>query len=170
MNGPLLAACRLATVALLAAIAGVVAAGVIWRYGLNDALSWYEEIAKYAMLWLTFAGAPVALVHGAHVAVEILPSRLPRRLRHVLLATVMVVTAIFAGFLVYYGARFAWNGRMQVSPTVGEIPMVWIFAAMPLGGALLLLNALELGLRHLAHALDPAGFPAPDRGEMASAS
>ena len=170
VNRPLLHGCRLATVGLLAAISLVVAAGVFWRYALNDALSWYEEVSKYAMLWLTFTGAPLALVHGAHVAVGILPSRLPSRLKHALLATVLTITAVFAGFLLYYGIRFAWNGRLQVSPTIGEISMVWIFAAMPFGGGLLLLSALEQGLRHLAHAIDPAGFPEPADAEPVAAS
>jgi TRAP-type C4-dicarboxylate transport system permease small subunit len=170
LNAPLAAVCRLATVGLLAAIALVVAIGVFWRYVLGDALSWYEEIAKILMLWLTFVAAPLALPAGGHVAVEILPGALPRRARHALVAATLAVVAVLAGWLVWYGAAFAWNGRLQVSPTVGEISMTWIFASMPVGALLILLTAVELTLRHLAHALDPIRHPAPAAHDAAAAS
>jgi hypothetical protein len=45
LNRALLLACRLATILLCAAVTAVVAVGVFWRYVLNDALSWSEEVA-----------------------------------------------------------------------------------------------------------------------------
>jgi TRAP-type C4-dicarboxylate transport system permease small subunit len=156
VNAPILAACRLSTVLLLAGIAAIVAVGVFWRYVLNDALSWYEEVAKFLMLWLAFVASPLALPTGGHVAVELLPSALPRRARHALAAVVMLTVAVLMGWLTWFGTTFAWNGRLQVSPTVGEISMAWIFASIPVGSAMMLLVALELALRHLGFVVDPA--------------
>jgi TRAP-type transport system small permease protein len=164
VNRPLLALCRVTTISLAGAIAVIVAAAVFWRYILNDALSWSEEVAKYAMLWLAFIGAPVALEQRGHVAIEILPSALPQRGRHALLSLAMAVASAFLGLLVWYGSSFAWNGRTQVSPTVGSISLFWIFVAMPVGGFVLLTVALEQMLRHLGHALAPETVEAPLAG------
>jgi TRAP-type C4-dicarboxylate transport system permease small subunit len=170
VNAPLLAACRLATALLLAVIAVVIAVSVIWRYGLNSALSWSEEVAKYAMVWLAFAGAPLALPLGGHVGVDVLPNALPARARHALVGTVMLLVAGLMAAFVHFGTRFAWNGRVQVMAMIGDASMAWVFVAIPLGSAVLGLVAVELAGRHWLHALAPELFRAPETAadQMAS--
>lgn len=155
LNRTLLLACRLATILLCGAVTAVVAVGVFWRYVLNDALSWSEEVAKFAMIWLTFTGAPLALVAGGHVAIEILPRLLPRRVRHLLFAFVLLIVVAVLAMLVWRGTTFAWNGRSQVAAMLGDVSMAWVFAAIPIGSAVMLAIAVEQALRHLLHALAP---------------
>ena len=70
---------RYSTMFMVVVIACVIAAGVFFRYVLNDSLSWSEELAKYAMLWMVFLGAPIALRTGGHPNIEILLNLVPRR-------------------------------------------------------------------------------------------
>lgn len=161
LNRVLLGLCRIATVLLCAGLTGVVAVGVFWRYVLNDALSWTEEVAKLAMVWLTFTGAPLALVAGGHVAIEMLPRLLPRRLRHLLLAVVLLVVALVLAVLAWRGTTFAWNGRTQVVAMLGDVSMAWVFAAIPIGSLIMLAIAVEQAIRHLLHALAPDRHAAP---------
>ena len=149
-NRWLLSLCKVATIGLVLAIAGVICAGVFYRYVLNDALSWSEEIAKFLMVWLTFVGAPIALKEGGHVAIEMLPGALPARLRQaVKLAVFLIILALMAVF-VDQGAVFAWNARMQIAATLSfGFSLFWIFVAIPVGGALMFCIALELALRAL---------------------
>lgn len=161
----LLALCRALTMVLVAAIAAIITASVFWRYVLNDALSWAEELAKYSMVWLTFAGAPLALAKGAHIAIELLPSSLPERARHgVLLLAATIVVALLA-VLLYYGVLFTWNGRRQVMIMLGGWSMAWLFAAVPFGVAVMLVVATSQLLRHLRGLFDPLEV----RGEEAAA-
>jgi TRAP-type C4-dicarboxylate transport system permease small subunit len=166
-NRWLLSLCKLATIGLVLAIAGVICAGVFYRYALNDALSWSEEIAKFLMVWLTFAGAPIALNEGGHVAIEMLPGALPARLRQaVKLAVFLIILALMAVF-VHQGAVFAWNARMQIAATLTfGFSLFWIFVAIPVGGALMFCIALEFALRALrglAGDPDAAGEDRPAR-------
>ena len=46
-NEGLLLVCKVLTIGLVLAITAVICAGVYYRYVLNDALSWSEEIAKF---------------------------------------------------------------------------------------------------------------------------
>jgi TRAP-type C4-dicarboxylate transport system permease small subunit len=148
VNAVLLALCRFATIGLMIAIAVIIIAGFFYRYVLNDALSWSEEVSKFLMVWLTFTGAPLALRHGGHVAIELLPNALPPRLRQlVLLVTFLIILALMAVF-VHQGWVFAWNARMQIAATLGGgFSMIWVFLAIPVGGLLMGLIALELVLR-----------------------
>ncbi len=161
LNRVLLDLCRVATVLLCAGLTAVVAVGVFWRYVLNDALSWTEEVAKLAMVWLTFTGAPLALVAGGHVAIEMLPRLLPRRLRHLLLTLVLLIVAVVLAVMVWRGTTFAWNGRTQVVAMLGDVSMAWVFAAIPIGSLVMLLVAVEQAARHLLHAIAPERHAAP---------
>jgi TRAP-type C4-dicarboxylate transport system permease small subunit len=165
-SAALLALCSGATIVLVAGIAAVVAASVFWRYVLNDALSWAEELAKYSMVWLTFTGAPVALARGAHIAIELLPSSLPDRARQAVMLVVSVIVVGLLAVLLHYGVVFTWNGRRQVMIMLGGFSMAWLFAAVPFGAAVMLVVASGQMLRHLRGLLDPRAV----RGEEAAAT
>lgn len=158
INRPVLEVCRLAALALVVAITAVVAAGVFWRYVLNDSLSWYEEMAKFMMVWLVFMGAPVALRLGGHISIEMLPEALPPRMRAGLWLVVTLVVAWSCWMLAFYGFRFAWNGRTQTAIAIGDVSMLWVFASIPLGGAAMLLVAIQQALEHLANAIRPGSY------------
>jgi TRAP-type C4-dicarboxylate transport system permease small subunit len=161
INRATLSACRLATTALVGTIALVIAASVFWRYALNDALSWAEEVSKYLMIWMVFTGAPIALRHGGHVAIEMLPNALPERAKHLLFGIVFLIIALLMAELVHRGSTFAWNGRTQTAIILGDFSLFWLFVSIPIGAAIMLLVALEAALRRFAHAIDPERFPLP---------
>lgn len=155
VNAPLLVACRGLTVALVAAIAVVVCAGVFWRYVLNDALAWSEETAKFLMVWLVFVAAPVALARGGHASIDALPAALPPRVAQALYVLIYALVLCFLAVLVDQGWGFALNARVQTTPTTG-VSMMYVFASMPAGGVLMALVSLELLARALVGIADPS--------------
>jgi TRAP-type C4-dicarboxylate transport system permease small subunit len=162
LNATHLAVFRWVTILLVAAIAGVVGAGIFWRYALNSALSWYEEVAKFLMVWMVFTGAPLASQAGAHAAIEMFPNVFPRRSRQlVLMVIALSIAALMAG-LMQQGWRFALNAWTQVALTVGDLSMFWIFVAIPIGCAGMGLVSVELALRAFIGFVRPPEIP-PDR-------
>ncbi len=85
--------CLGAAVAAVAAALLVVAAQVVFRYGLNDSLIWAEEFARFALIWAAFLGVPVAYRRGEHVGVTLLIENLPAVFARVLI----FLTHILAG-------------------------------------------------------------------------
>jgi len=71
-NYVLLWLCRYALMTVVAVLAVILIAAVFWRYALNNAIPWSEELSKYLMVWLTFLGAPIALRHGSHINIDLL--------------------------------------------------------------------------------------------------
>jgi len=45
---------------------------VIWRYVLQSPLSWSEEVARLAMIWLTFIAAGFVSAKHQHIAVDLI--------------------------------------------------------------------------------------------------
>ena len=153
-NRGLLASCRWGVVVLVAAITAIVALGVFFRFVLNNSLPWTEEVAKFVMVWLAFIGAPVVLREGGHIAIDFIPTRLPKRLGFALLTIIQLVVMVVLAVLVFQGWALAWNARPQIAATV-DISLFYIFLAVPIGSALMLIVSLELLLRQAASIRSP---------------
>jgi TRAP-type C4-dicarboxylate transport system permease small subunit len=140
----MLLACRYVLIALVGVMATIVAAAVINRNTFSQwfgwSMGWSDDGAKFLMVWMTFIAAPLGFRHGAHVAIELLPSTMRRPLRIVVHAIVLFTCAMLA----WYGWKFALNGWNQIALTIGDISMFWVFVCMPLGAAMMALVALEL--------------------------
>jgi hypothetical protein len=78
---------------LIAIMTLIILIQVFFRYVLNAAPSWSEEVARSMMVWMTFAVAPIAYRTGGNVALDTLYFMLKGRLRTLmaLLINVMIV-------------------------------------------------------------------------------
>ena len=103
INQALLLVCKWIAIGLVAGIAIIVIASVIWRYVLNDSLAWAEDAAKFLMFWLAFIGAPLGFRHGAHVSIELLPPGLPTLVRRLIRLIVHSVVLWLMATLAWYG-------------------------------------------------------------------
>jgi TRAP-type C4-dicarboxylate transport system permease small subunit len=111
---------------------------VFFRYILNDSLVWAEELARYLFVWLTFIGSALALKEGLHMGVDLLLSALPGKLKTML---EIVINCLIAAFLIFSIKA----GITVVQITMGnrssalEIPMGFVYLAIPVGCSLMLL-------------------------------
>ena len=78
--------------AVLVGIVAMIVAQVALNAGLGDPLAWEQEAGAYALVWLTFVGASVALKRMRHVAIVGFAGRLPPRARALARALVFVLT------------------------------------------------------------------------------
>ena len=132
-------------IALLALISADLLAGIFSRYVLERTFVWYDEVARASFMWLVFLGAAVAVRRGAHFGLHVFADMLPPHLRRpVLLLTPLTVVA-FSAAIAWLGWMLMQHGATQTTAVMG-MPVSWIYAAMPVGGALMGLNAFR-GLR-----------------------
>ena len=123
-----------------AAMIGVVAAQVFYRYALNQSLFWSEELARYILVWLTFLGATVAYRRGLHPSIDLLTTRLGDRAGGAMRVISHLVAMGFFAMLVTYGSQFAYFVRFQISPAL-QLPKWTIMLVLPISGMVLLLHA-----------------------------
>jgi TRAP-type C4-dicarboxylate transport system permease small subunit len=115
--------------------------GVFSRYVMVRTFTWYDEIARGCFVWLTFLGAAVGVKRQAHFRLHILVDRLSPRLRQATVIFLPLVVIIFAGVLIQQGLVFLELGKFQQTPVMG-LPKTWIYVAIPIGGALMILYSL----------------------------
>jgi len=155
LNTVLLLVCKYLIILIVGAIATILIASVVFRYGLNDSLSWAEELSKYLMVWLTFLGAPIALRHFGHINIDLLISILPARLEQFMYFLVSLIVGLTMGIVLWKGWGFAEVGARQVASTF-NLSMIYLYVAVPIGAALTILVALEQALQALAGVFNPA--------------
>ena len=129
-------------------MAVIVAVQVFFRYVLNYSLFWSEELARYILVWLTFLGTSAAYYRHAHPGVDILYSRLPSSGKRVLSVIIDIISIGFFCIMVYFGCRFAYDIRLQISPAL-SLPKWIVFSVIPLSGMILVFHALTFLLRDL---------------------
>jgi TRAP-type C4-dicarboxylate transport system permease small subunit len=128
-------------IVLLAAMAIIIFSNVVLRYSTSQSIEWAEEVARYLMVWLTFLGAGPVLRYGGHIAVENLQDSLPVFWARAVRTFIAVLLTGFFGFIIWYGFVYVDRAQYQMTPTT-QISMAWVYAAMPVGGILLLAHWL----------------------------
>ena len=116
--------------------------------------AWIEEACLFALAWVVFLGLGIALERGRHIAMSSLLERLAPKLRRRLKLAIDLTGLAFS----LYVAKLALEITSfvvrsgQTSPTL-DVSMGWLYAAMPVGFALLGLRyALELAQAAGRHA------------------
>ncbi|MGI3169389.1 TRAP transporter small permease [Pseudooceanicola sp. C21-150M6] len=130
-----------ALVVMLSAMALIVGYNISLRYLTSHSLPWADEAARYLMIWLTFTGAGLVLRAGGHVAITNLQDALPGRAQKLLRAALVLILLIFFAFMVQVGWQYAQRMQYQVTPAL-RLPFLYVYAAMPVGFALLILHLL----------------------------
>lgn len=130
---------------------------VICRYLLSYSLPWADELARYCLVWVVFIGMVVATSRGLHITADLLRERYRGRFGLVMLTLVDLATAALFVTLLYGGVLLVQMAASQITPGLG-ISKSWIYAAMPVGAVLML---VELLLQIIGRFRGPAPDQAP---------
>jgi TRAP-type C4-dicarboxylate transport system permease small subunit len=126
---------------LLGVMVVVVFVQVIFRFFIQQPLSWSEEVARYVFVWIIWMGAAVAVKHGAHPGMDLLTKGFAPRWQRVtevamgLLYALTLLTVVVTGFALVYA------NMSQPSPAM-ELPMGIPYAAIPVAAVIMLLNLI----------------------------
>jgi TRAP-type C4-dicarboxylate transport system permease small subunit len=135
-----------AAVALFSVMVAVTAMGVFSRYVLNDALPWAEEADRYVFIWLSFVGASITMRHNAHIAVDILVRTF--KPAHRRWAALLSGACILVFLAVVYRASEPVIAVTSLSRTTAtDVPMSWVYLAVPVGCILVGIETLRLMAR-----------------------
>lgn len=137
-------------VAMLVSLALVVY-GVVLRYAINRPQTWLDEMVGYLLVATVMLGAADALRQREHIAIDIVTGRLNARKRFWVAVLAMVAVAATALLFIVEGWGAVAFSKMVDMRSTGYLDMpIWTMQLLiPVGGAILLLNALSLLARLL---------------------
>lgn len=132
--------------ALMVALVGDVFLGVFSRYVMQATFAWYDEVARLCFIWIVFLGAAVAVRRGQHFRMKLLVDRLAPGAARIAEHCVTAATVAFGAILVAGGWGIYPIASRQVTDAL-EISMLWFYAALPVGGLLIIVYALRQAWR-----------------------
>lgn len=116
---------------------------VFARFVVGSPLFFSDEIARFAMLWLTFLGAGYAYRKGALISVDIVLEYAGKTLGCVLRIIIILCSALFALIMIKYGYDLMDRVSSQTAPST-RVSMMWPYMAIPAGGVVIVINSLGL--------------------------
>ncbi len=134
----------------------VIFAQTIARYFFHTGAAWMEETGRYAIIYLSFLCAPIAIRKGKHMAIDIFESRfapLPRVLLNILFDLLLLW---FFGVMTWSGVVYSMENLQNISVGIG-ISMAYIYISCSVGFGLMILFQTEslirngMQLRKLTH-------------------
>ena len=150
---------QLAWIAILLMVI-VIIIQVFFRYVLNNALPWPDELARFFMLWMTGLIAPSAYRWGGFVSIDMFQRFLPKILSNILIFLILLVslTVLLIGFemgLKHINAGWIFSSssiKIPFSLIGGKteaMKLAWMYMSLPVGIFLLILVNVELALRNI---------------------
>jgi TRAP-type C4-dicarboxylate transport system permease small subunit len=118
--------------------------GFLYTLFTGGALSWTYSLARVFLPWIGMISITIALYSGEHVAMTIFVKLLPPPLVRLAAIASLVVVAVFALLLIWYGWQFFINARQtyMVSDMI-QIPQHYTAIAVPLTGVITLLHLVN---------------------------
>lgn len=120
-----------------------VAVGVFFRYVLNNAIAWVEEVSRYLMIWVAFLSMGMVMRDEQNVGVEFVVNWFPKGGKKVIKVITHLVIGIFLGIVLYHSIRYTRVLRIQRSPALG-IPMMYPYISVAIGAFLMLMENIKL--------------------------
>jgi C4-dicarboxylate transporter, DctQ subunit len=119
-------------------------ANVILRYGFNYSLAWSEELVRLVMIYMTFFGCSYSIKSGAVIKIDVLIQFVPS-LRTPLKYVSNIALMVFGIMMVFYGWKMAAMQMRTFQKTIiMEIPLVYMYATMPMMGISIIFRTLQV--------------------------
>jgi TRAP-type transport system small permease protein len=127
---------------ILAIMAGAVFLQVVLRFLGRVGIDGLEEVPRYLFVWLVMIGAAAAMQRGEHTVLDYFINRLSPRTRALVVALTNAVGIAVFVYLIKLSFVLVPNAQLQTSAGLG-LPLGYVFLAVPVGSALIILPMLR---------------------------
>jgi TRAP-type C4-dicarboxylate transport system permease small subunit len=127
---------------ILAIMSGAVCLQVLMRFMGLTGIDGLEEVPRYLFVWLVMIGAASAMQRGQHTVLDYFVNLLGPRGRALVLVLTNAVGIFLFAYLIKLSLVLVPNAQLQTSAGLG-LPLGWVYAAVPIGSALIILPMLR---------------------------
>ena len=102
----------------------ILMAHIIFRYVLNNSLTWSEELLKIMLVWFGMMSVAVLAARREHVAIVVFKEHMPKKVQNFLTKLTQLIIVGICVFMVIIGIQY------RLTPAL-RIPYAWAYAAIP---------------------------------------
>lgn len=127
---------------ILAVMAGAVFLQVVLRFMGRSGIDGLEEVPRYLFVWLVMIGSAAAMYRGEHTILDYFINLLAPRLRAFVVAFTNAAGIALFLYMIKLSLVLVPNAQLQTSAGL-ELPLGYVYAAIPAGAALIVLPMLR---------------------------
>lgn len=131
---------------------------VVARYALGGGFSFAQELPERIFPFFIMAGVALGVQHGGHMAVEMLPELLGRRVEQVFRVVAQTIVIVGHAVMVYVTLDVASISWIDLSPVM-NMPASYSYYALAGGSAAVILATVALVIRVII--IGPEAMPVP---------
>lgn len=155
--------CRGIVLATGVALLALLFSNVVARYVMGGGFSFAQELPERIFPFFIMAGVALATQHGGHMAVEMLPELLGRRVEQVVRIFAQLVVILGHAVLVYVTIQVANISWIDLSPVL-NLPASYSYYALAGGSAAVIIATIALVIRLFI--IGPEAMPVPTPEEI----
>jgi TRAP-type C4-dicarboxylate transport system permease small subunit len=133
---------------ILAIMAAAVFLQVASRFFTSLAIDGIDEVPRYLFVWLVVIGSAAAMQRNEHTVLDYFVNRLPPRGRALMSFVVNAAGIAFFLYMIKLSLVLVPNAQLQSSPGL-DLPLSWVFLAVPVGSFLIILPMVRACLAAL---------------------
>ena len=111
-------------IVLILAMVGVLIAHIVFRYILNNSLTWSEELLKILLVWFGML--------SEHVAIVVFKNHMPKKLSAFWTKFTQGLTVVVCLLLIFLGFSYCASAGFRLTPAL-RIPYLYAYLAIPVG-------------------------------------
>ena len=108
----------------------ILAAHIIFRFVLNNSLTWSEELLKILLVWFGLLSVSVLAARREHVAIVVFKDHMPKKVSNVLSKVTQFITVVICLVIIYIGVQYMLEAGFRPTPAL-RIPYGYAYAAIP---------------------------------------
>jgi C4-dicarboxylate transporter DctQ subunit len=119
------------------------------RYTISYSFPWFQEVANYTLILVTYLGAAIGVKYGTHFSMEAVTEYAPDRVAHLMKTVAFFISGLAAVLIVVYGFdQVAQTRGFGVRTPAMQIPMCIPYLAIPLFSIPMGLRFFMLSAKH----------------------
>ena len=122
---------------------------VVWqvasRYIFSNPSSFTDELAVFLLIWVGLAGAAYVKGKNEHLAIDILPDKLPPKRKNRLMIFINFLIILFSVTIMIVGGAWLAFTRFKIGQVSSalELPLGVVYMIIPISGILMVYYALD---------------------------
>lgn len=121
---------------------------VVARYGFGVTNAWCDELSRYALVWFGYLSACYAIVHNAHIKIDLFLKLWPKGMRNGIKLFSNVLFFIYCLVVAYYSAEWLFGLMKSGAITLGlKLPMGLFCAIVPIAHVIMAIRLIQLQCR-----------------------
>ncbi len=114
---------------------------VVARYVFGVTNAWCDELSRYALVWFGYLSACYAIVHNAHIKIDLFIKLWPESWRPGIKICSNVIFFLYAVVVAYYSTVWLWGLMLSGAITLGlKLPMAAFCLMVPVSIVLIALR------------------------------